>query len=127
MECGWAITTTASNSSLSDGKIPWDVFFDQTNKDVVIQFDTGNAMEGGGKPLDYLSKHPGQVASIHAKAYSTSNPKAVIGEDELPWKEIFNICETKAGTEWYIVEYEHDNALQAVEKTLKALCQMGKC
>jgi sugar phosphate isomerase/epimerase len=110
-----------------DGKTPWDIFFDHTNRDVVIQFDTGNAMEGGGKALDFLPKHPGRVASIHAKAYSKSNPKAIIGEDELPWKEIFNICETKAGTEWYIVEYEHDNAVEAVEKTLKSLCKMGKC
>ncbi len=110
-----------------DGKTPWDIFYDNTNKDVVIQFDTGNAMEGGGEAMVYLPKHPGRVASIHAKGFSKANPKAIIGEDEMPWKDIFKECETRGGTEWYIVEYEHDNALDAVARTFQALHKMGKC
>src|SRR6185436_17866440 len=39
-----------------DGELPWDVFFNRANKDVVIQFDTGNAMEGGGRAMDFLAK-----------------------------------------------------------------------
>lgn len=110
-----------------DGAVPWDVFYNRTKKDVVIQFDTGNAMEGGGDPMLYLPKHPGRVASIHAKAFSKTNKQAIIGEDDLPWKDIFRVCETKAGTKWYIVEYESTGALDAVDRTLKALCNMGKC
>jgi sugar phosphate isomerase/epimerase len=110
-----------------DGAVPWDIFFSRAKKDVLIQFDTGNAMEGGGRAMVYLPKHPGRVASIHAKAYSQANHKAIIGEDELPWKEIFKLCETTGGTRWYIVEYESDNALAAVDKTLQSLCKMGKC
>jgi sugar phosphate isomerase/epimerase len=103
------------------------VFYSRTKKDVVIQFDTGNAMEGGGEPMVYLPKHPGRVASIHAKAFSKTNPKATIGEDDLPWPDIFKICETKGGTKWYIVEYESDDAVAAVDKTFQTLHKWGKC
>ncbi|MHB8522335.1 MAG: hypothetical protein ACYDH9_16465 [Limisphaerales bacterium] len=29
-------------------------------------------------------------------------------DGELPWKEIFNLCETTAGVQWYIIEYQSD-------------------
>ena len=109
--------------------MPWDIFFNRAKKEVVIQFDTGNGVEAGGDPMLYLKKHPGRVASIHLKPHSKNNPKALLGEDELPWPEIFNICETTAGTEWYIVEYE-SNAyppLVNVQKILEVLCRWGKC
>ena len=52
----------------------------------------------------------------------------MIGEDDLPWEEIFGICELTAGTEWYVVEYESHAypPLEAVERCLRALREMGK-
>ena len=95
----------------------------------MIQFDTGNGVDSGGDPLLYLKKFPGRVASIHAKAWSKARPNALIGDDELPWPEIFNICETVGGTEWYIIEYESDAfpPLVSVEKTLAVMRRWGKC
>ncbi|MBM4019550.1 MAG: sugar phosphate isomerase/epimerase [Planctomycetes bacterium] len=113
---------------LEGGELPWDLFFGNTPKDVVMQFDIGNAMGSGGKAVDYLKKYPGRALTIHLKPWSKSNPKAVIGEDELPWKEIFDLCETTGNTEWYIVEYEVPGLppLEAVEKCLAGLKKMGK-
>jgi len=54
----------------------------------VIQFDTGNGAAAGGDPVVYLKKFPGRVASVHVKPYSKTRPKALIGDDEHPWKEI---------------------------------------
>lgn len=110
-----------------DGETPEDTFFGHTNKEVVMQFDTGNGAEVGGDATIYIPKYPGRVASIHAKAFSRKDPKAVIGEDELPWKEIFRLCETVGGTEWYIVEYEFESALPKVRKTFEVLHSWGKC
>ena len=31
-----------------DGKTSWEIFFDNTNPEVVHQLDTGNCLEGGG-------------------------------------------------------------------------------
>lgn len=111
-----------------DGEIPWDLFFGNTPKDVIMQFDTGNAMGGGGDPVKYLKKYPGRAVTIHAKPWSKTNPKAVIGEDDLPWKEIFDICETTGNTQWYIVEYEVGGvpAIEAVEKCFQGMKKMGK-
>jgi sugar phosphate isomerase/epimerase len=111
-----------------DGELPWDTFFGNTKKEVIMQFDTGNAMHGGGDAAVYLKKYPGRAITVHCKPFSHAKPDALIGEDELPWKEIFQLCETIGNTEWYIVEYERPSipALEAVEKCLLALRQMGK-
>jgi len=112
-----------------DGEVPWDTFFNRAKKEVVIQFDTGNGVAAGGDPVLYLKKKPGRVASVHVKPYSKAKPNALIGDDELPWKEIFHICETTAGVEWYIIEYESDAypPLVSVEKTLEVMRRWGKC
>ena len=62
------------------------------------------------------------------KHLKKKNPKAVIGEDELPWKEIFEICETTGNTQWYIVEYEVGGvpSLEAVEKCLAGMKKLGR-
>ena len=54
--------------------------------------------------------------------------RPLIGEDSVPWDEVFRICESTGGTEWYIVEYESDAfaPLESVERCLKALKAMGK-
>jgi sugar phosphate isomerase/epimerase len=119
----------SSEFSPIDGRVPWDVFMNATNKDVIIQFDTGNGMAGGADPVVYLKKHKGRYASIHVKAFSKAKPNAIIGDDELPWAEIFRICETTAGTEWYVLEYESDlyPPLVAVQKSLDVMRRWGKC
>jgi sugar phosphate isomerase/epimerase len=111
-----------------DGERPWDIFFGNTKKDVVMQFDVGNAKGSGGDAVEYLKKYPGRALTMHLKPWSKSNPKAVIGEDELPWKEIFDLCETTGATQWYIVEYEVGGvpALESVQKCLEGLKKMGK-
>jgi len=112
-----------------DGEMPWDTFFGGTRKEVVMQFDTGNAMHGGGDATVYLKKYPGRAATVHIKPFSKAKPNALLGDDELPWPEIFRLCETIGNTEWYIVEYESDAypPLISVEKTLEVMRKWGKC
>jgi len=113
---------------VESGEKPWDLFFGNTKKDVVMQFDTGNAVGGGGKAVDYLKQYPGRALTIHCKPSSSKDKKAVIGEDELPWKEIFEICETTGNTQWYIVEYEVGGVppLEAIEKCLAGMKKLGR-
>lgn len=110
-----------------DGEIPWDIFF-TTAKEVFMQLDIGNAMHGGADPIPYLRKYPGRSLTIHLKEYSSTNPKALIGEGEVNWKEVFELCETVGGTEWYIVEQESYAypPLECVERCLKNLKAMGR-
>ena len=111
-----------------DGEPPWDTFFGGTKKQVVMQLDTGNAMIGGGDPVMLLKRYPVRATTVHIKPFSKTKPNAVIGDDELPWQEIFKLCETIGGTQWYIVEYESDAypPLVSIAKCLEALRHWGK-
>lgn len=116
-----------------DGEKPWDTFFQNTKSQVVMQLDLGNAMVGGAKVIPILQKYPGRATTIHMKPYSIEagkeNPqdgyRPLIGEDSVPWAEVFSLCEA-GGTEWYIIEYESDAypPLEAVERSLKGLKKM---
>jgi len=86
-----------------DGELPWDTFFGNTPPEVVMQLDTGNALHGGVDPVPFLTRYPGRALTVHLKAYSAANPQALIGDDEVPWQKVFDLCETKGGTQWYIV------------------------
>jgi sugar phosphate isomerase/epimerase len=87
----------------------WNLFADATKKNVILQFDTGNASEMEGvNVLDFLKRNTGRTISMHVKPYSKKSPDAFLGEDELNWPEIMKTVETVGGLEWYIIEYERD-------------------
>jgi sugar phosphate isomerase/epimerase len=106
----------------------WDVFARNTRSDVVLQLDTGNALHGGADVAALLKAYPGRSTTVHLKEHSATNDKALIGEGDIPWKEVFRLCETLGGTEWYIVEQETYAypPLVTVQKCLQNLRDMGK-
>jgi len=110
-----------------DGELPWDTFFMHASKDVVMQVDIGNALEGGADPVPFIKKYPGRALTVHVKEYSKTNPKAYIGEGDVKWREIFALLEKTGGTQWYIVEYEVQGmpALDSVKHCLENLRKMG--
>jgi sugar phosphate isomerase/epimerase len=111
-----------------DGELPWDTFFGNTKPEVIMQFDTGNALHGGAEALPFLQRYPGRATTVHLKEYSKTNDKALIGEGEVPWNEIFAECESTGGTRWYIVEQESYAypPLECVDRCLQNLKAMGK-
>jgi sugar phosphate isomerase/epimerase len=104
-----------------EGETPWDILFGNTSKEVTMQIDTGNAMQGGADPVAILKKYPGRSLTIHLKEYSATNNKALIGEGGVKWKDVFAICESTGGTQWYIIEEESGAypPLEAAETSLK--------
>jgi sugar phosphate isomerase/epimerase len=109
-----------------EGELRWDVFFANADKKVVIQFDIGNALEGGVQAAPFLSKYPGRVLSVHVKDHSASNPKALLGEGDEHWNEVMPLLKGKAGVRWYIIEQESYAypPLECVEKCLRTFEQM---
>jgi len=109
-----------------DGETGWDLFFGNTKPEVVMQLDTSNCRDGGADPVEVLKRYPGRARSIHLKA-SGGGPDAVIGEDQVNWKEVFAFCETKGKTQWYVLEHESGkDPLDAVKRSFEALKKMGK-
>lgn len=118
------------------GEAPWDTFFRNTHPSVIMQLDNGNAIMGGGNPIQILMDYPGRAVTVHLKPYThVDDPndheaafRPIIGQDDVPWSDFFYACETVGGTQWYIVEYESDAypPLEAVARCLQALREMGK-
>lgn len=109
-----------------NGESLWNTLGDRTRSSVILQLDTGNAAMVGVDVYELLERNSGRAGTIHLKPYSSQNPDAVIGEDDLDWKRIIELCETSAGTEWYIIEYEREaypplEALKANLERFKAI------
>ena len=109
-----------------DGELPWDTFYGNTRKDVVMQIDVGNAIHGGADPLPYLYKYPGRAITVHVKEFSETNKKALVGEGDVNWKAFFALCKAVGQTEWYIVEQESYAypPLECVQRCLRNLRKM---
>lgn len=110
------------------GGVPFDLFFSHTRPDVVMQIDLGNAIHGGGDPIACLRNYPGRAITVHLKEYAAGYDKALIGEGDVNWSEVFSLCENGGGTQWYIVEQESYAyaPLECVERCLNNLHGMGR-
>ncbi len=109
-----------------EGEAPWEIFGENTSPDVILQLDTSNACDGGADPLAELKKFPGRTHSIHIKP-NGGGPEAIIGEDKIDWSGVFDWCESKGSTQWYVVEHESSKQpLDTVARTFTVLKKLGK-
>lgn len=106
-----------------DGQLPWDIFAQNTSSDVILQVDTANCADGGADPLATLKRYPGRAKSIHLKEFSATNKNAILGEGDVPWKEVLAFCENEGGTEWYVIEEEKD-AYPPIEAVAKCYANL---
>lgn len=112
-----------------DGQIPWDVFCSNSSKDVLTQLDFGHVVHGGGDPVAALKKYPGRAKTVHVTDYSTSQKKGVLlGDGDVNWNQILDVCEKTAGTEWYIIEEESSGlpGLEGIDQSLQRFHKMGR-
>ncbi len=114
---------------LENGKSAWDYLGEFTGDRFIMQYDTANGMAGGADPVQPILDWPGRGITVHLKEWSGEHGAEVIGEGMVPWERVFEACESVAGTQWYIVEhesYEGMTPIEAVERCLKNLREMGK-
>lgn len=110
---------------LIEGESAWDIFFGNTKREVIMQLDTSNCVDGGADPVAELKKYPGRTRTIHIKP-NGGGAEAVIGEDKINWNGVFEVCETTGGTEWYVVEHETSKQpLVTLERSYAALKNFG--
>lgn len=110
------------------GELLWDLFFSNASPDVIMQFDTGNALHGGAETLPYLQRFPGRAVTVHLKEHDPDNDKALVGEGKVPWQALFEEIEKQGATKWYIVEQESYpySPLESAKRCLDNLRGMGK-
>ena len=110
-----------------DGEYWWNRFADATTKDVILQLDTGNASQlTGAIIIDLIRRNAGRTVTMHVKPFSTKNPDAYLGADELDWPAIMTAVEASGGVERYIVGYEREGAppVDALKANLEAFTKM---
>ena len=112
-----------------EGTTVWDIFGKNTSKDVIMQFDTGNAMLGGVSRtglVDFMKRYPGRSRTIHFKEYSETEDKGVLGEGKVNWPEFLKVCEADVNIEWYIIEQEKYpySRLETIRRSIKNLKQI---
>jgi len=111
--------------SLGDST-PWEIFFDNTDQEVLMQMDIGNCLAGGGDPVKMLKKYAGRSATVHLKEHGGPEG-AVIGQGVVSWKEVLEMCEAVGGTDWYIVEHETGtNSMDSIKGCLEGLRKLGR-
>lgn len=113
-----------------DGQTAWNLFFERTDPEVIAEMDIGNTLACGADPYEAMERFPGRGKLIHLKACGEQGP-IIGGEgDRVDWKRAFEICESTAGTEWYIVEQEGGasgaDPMDAAAGCMENLKKMGK-
>jgi sugar phosphate isomerase/epimerase len=109
------------------GQIPWDIFFENTDPKVIMQLDIGNVLSGGGDPYDYLEKYPGRATLVHMKDYAAEQEIRVLGDGEVDWDRVFDLCDRFQHPEWYIVEQESqtETPFESAKLSLQYLKGLG--
>ena len=91
---------------LPDGRVPYDVLTARFLPEIFLEMDLGWVAFARRDPSELIRRYPGRLVLVHVKAFSATNEKAVLGEDDVPWAEVLKVCAQVGGTEWYIVEHE---------------------
>ncbi len=114
---------TAEFVKVEDGRVPWEILFDNTDKQFAQQLHIGGVLAGGQDPALYLKRYAGRTMSMHMVDWAAGKKGLLLGEGEVKWGQIFELAETVGGTEWYIVEQESYPfpPLESVEKSLANL------
>ena len=113
------------------GDTVWDLIAQNTPSDMILQLDTGNAANGGADVVKVINDNPGRINSMHVKPYlqGAEEPfEAFIGDDGLPWQQIFDRSEEVGGIEWYVVEYEYESypPLEALKANRERVAGFGR-
>jgi sugar phosphate isomerase/epimerase len=92
-----------------DGVRPMEVLAKNTKPTIMLQLDVGTCIEAGSDPAAWIRANPGRIHSLHLKDWS-SDPakgyKALFGEGDARWKDIFAAAESVGGVEYYLIEQE---------------------
>jgi sugar phosphate isomerase/epimerase len=109
-----------------NGKRPMEVLAENTPNDVMLQLDIGTCIEAGSDPVEWINAHPGRINSLHCKEWSkTKGYRALFGEGEANWKDIFAAAEKRGGVEFYLIEQE-GSEFTSVETAEKCLANYKK-
>ncbi len=102
-----------------DGRLPWELIFDNTSKEIAQQLHLAAWPAAGLDPVAYIKRYPGRTLTMHMNDWAAGRKGVLLGEGDLNWQGVFDAAETVGGTQWYIVEQESYpvTPLESVERS----------
>ena len=111
-----------------EGKIPWDVFMDNTVPGVTGQMHMAWFPASGLDPVSYIRKYPGRSRALQLNDWSQGHHDLLLGQGVIPWKSLFSAAESVGGIEVYVIEQEDNppgmTALEACRRSLENFRQL---
>lgn len=104
-----------------DKKALFEFIFDSLPEDIIVEFDSGNCIEGGGDPFRILQKYHSRDMILHMKPYSFAQGfDTVLGnpDDANDWRRILDLIRDK--DMWVLVESENTK-LEEYENAARCL------
>ncbi|MBS1705464.1 MAG: sugar phosphate isomerase/epimerase [Armatimonadetes bacterium] len=114
---------------LEGGPSAWSVLGQHTPADFLMQYDTANGMHGGADPVAPILEFPGRAKSVHLKEFVEEGEASIIGKGKVPWKAVFDACESVGAVEWYVLEAEQyggQDSMDVIRQGLDGLRALGK-
>ena len=91
---------------LVEGKVPWDVFMDNTVKGVTGQMHLAAFPAAKLDPVAYIKKYPGRSRTMQLNDWAPEKRGLLLGEGIVDWKALFAAAESVGGIQAYIIEQE---------------------
>ena len=89
-----------------EGKLPWDVFMDNTVSGVTGQMHLAWFPASGLDPVAYIRKYPGRSRTLQLNDWAPGKQSVLLGEGQIDWKALFAAAESVGGIEVYVIEQE---------------------
>jgi len=89
-----------------EGKLPWDVFMDNTVKGVTGQMHLAAFPAAKLDPVAYIKKYPGRSRTLQLNDWAPGKRGVLLGEGQIDWKALFAAAESVGGIQAYVIEQE---------------------
>ncbi len=89
-----------------EGKLPWEVFMDNTEKGVTGQMHVAAFPAANLDPVAYIRKYPGRSRTLQLNDWAPGKRGVLLGEGAVDWKALFAAAESVGGIQAYIIEQE---------------------
>ncbi len=109
-----------------EGRVPFDVFLEATDPELVeIELDLFWITHGGGDPVGFFRRWPGRVRLVHVKGRTADGDMVDVGAGSMDWASIFAHSDL-AGIRHYFVEHDRPgDSLRSIEASYRYLSALA--
>ena len=108
---------------LTDGRCGMDILLAETNPQLLsLEVDTYWVERGGRSSREFIQQNLSRIGLLHAKEFGRDGRDVPAGQGDVDWKVIVPLLRSRGCP--IIVEYEADNAMEAVAASARYLGEL---